>query len=640
MKKQLLFSIALGTCIGVSAQNGRTASGKVIPKINPALANIAVPYNPAGTSEQSSQSSISAANSSKPATGNNQNRAMSTATIGTTIYDLQTNRAIGQTAVLNPDGTISTVWNLSHASVGTSTPDRGTGYNYFNGTSWGTQPTARLENVRCGWPSIGVTSTGKEIIVSHLADGTSHNLVMMSRPAKGTGAWTQTSLGIPDTWARMVVGGANGQTIHMFAQTQGAAPANPPYQNQTAAISYSRSQDGGLTWDLERTVIPQIDYTQYFHFGGDDYDVDVQGDNLAVVIGGLDVDVILLKSSDNGTTWTKTIVNPFPIPLFDPASMSSDIDNDGNADTLDTNDGSVQVLLDNSGKAHVWFGHMRMIGDGAAVSYFPGTDGLMYWNENMGANAPVMIAAAEDLTGSGTTGTLDVSEWGSYGVSLTSMPSASIDASGTIYLSYSSIYEGLAAGGDVAVGKSYRHIYLMKSVDNGNSWCAPADIAVPAADDYTEFVFGSLTRKTDGDLHMIYQRDSDPGNALALDNSGAQADVQNGPSDYVYVKMPVSDLPTCAPLGITENNVNSLALSLSPNPAEASTSLAFRLATKGNVTINVYNVTGQVVSSVTNQDYAAGSYNINLNTEKYDSGIYFVNMITADGTVSKKLIIK
>lgn len=641
MKKQLLLGIALGVCFGVSAQQNRTVTGQLVPKIKPAVANKAVVFNPyASETPNPAAAPVHPAHPHHPA-GSSQAKAYTSTVMGSTIYDLQTNASIAQTAVLNPDGTISTVFNLSTASTASAgTPDRGTGYNYFNGTSWGVNPATRLESVRTGWPSIGVTTGGAEVTVSHLADGSSHDIVMMSRPVKGTGTWTQTSTGIADTWPRMVVGGSNGQTVHMIAESQGASPTNPAYMGMISALTYSRSLDGGVTWDINRSVIPQIDASHYYHFNGDDYDIDVNGDAVAIVAGGLDNDVVLLKSADNGATWTKTIVKQFPIPMFDATTMITDTNSDGTADTLETNDGSVQVLLDDNGMAHVWYGNMRMINDApsstGAVSYFPGTDGLMYWNESMGSSPAVMIAAAQDLDGDGV---LNVSAFGTYYVSLTSMPSASIDAFGNLFLSYSSIYEGLSDDGTIGGGKSYRHTFLMASPDHGLTWCDPIDITDPFAGDYVEGVFGSLTRKTDGNVHLFFQSDASPGHGLSGTPAGS-TDPQSGPSDIVYVQMPTSDLLTCLTSGIATHTSSLNSLAVYPNPASNNANLEFSVAHKGNVVIKVYNVTGQMVAQLTNQDYAAGKFNISLNLEKYKAGIYMINMTTAEGTSTQKLIVQ
>lgn len=557
-------------------------------------------------------------------------------TIGSTGYQVQTNASICNRIVKNSDGTISATWTYSPENSGWTV--RGTGYNYFNGSSWGPIPTAPIENVRTGYTNIGVTSTGAEVVVSHEAA----NLHISQRPTKGTGAWSNASfLGSPDVWSRLAVGGANGKTLHVISQTTGGTPPNPPFQGQDGAIAYSRSLDGGLTWDKLHTVIPQIDETSYRGFGGDSYAIDAKGDTIVIVAGGFDVDVVMIKSIDNGETWTKTIVKQFPIPMYDGTNMDTDLNGDGTGDSIETNDAAVAVLLDNQGKAHVWYGNMYITEDpgAAGLSYFTSADGIMYWNESMGSTAPIMIASAADIDGDDSLSiSFPVSQ---YQKGLTTFPSAGIDAAGNIYLSYAGIFEGVADGGSPGSGLSYRHTYVTSTPDGGVTWCTPVDVTGTAtmdAEDYLEGVYGAMAKDVDQFIHLIVETDGYPGNGL----TGTTPDIQGGPADIIYKKIPVADvLCPAVPTSINEKTAPSVSsLVLSPNPAESSANVSFNIASKGNVVINVYNVTGQMVSSVTNQDYAAGAHTINLNTEKYNSGIYFVNMITNEGTVSKKLIIK
>ncbi len=46
------------------------------------------------------------------------------------------------------------------AQFSTSYSDRGTGYNFYDGSSWDSYPNARLESSRGGWPSILATGSG------------------------------------------------------------------------------------------------------------------------------------------------------------------------------------------------------------------------------------------------------------------------------------------------------------------------------------------------------------------------------------------------------------------------------------------------------------------------------------------------
>ena len=71
--------------------------------------------------------------------------------IATTYYDQQTNASTQNRIYYFDDGTIGATltWGMEPSSY----PDRGTGYNYFDGTSWLAFPTERIESMRTGWPS-------------------------------------------------------------------------------------------------------------------------------------------------------------------------------------------------------------------------------------------------------------------------------------------------------------------------------------------------------------------------------------------------------------------------------------------------------------------------------------------------------
>ncbi len=653
MKKHLLIGLAISIGGIGFAQNSSTNTHSTVPKLKPSIANKAVPYKKQmlDSGAPSFQGKVNAANLKRQ--NSVSSRSTTSTVIGKSIYDMQSNASVCNRIVLNPDGTISATWTMSHDGDAPSSPNRGTGYNYFNGTTWDSLPLTRLESVRCGWPNIAVTETGGEVVVSHEATTGTGNIHVLSRPVKGIGVWKDTTLGYPDVWPRMVVGGANGKTIHVISQTSGAA-SNPPYHGQDGAIAYSRSLDGGITWDKYHTVIPEIDSSHYLGFGGDSYAIDAKGDTIAIVAGGFDVDVVLIKSVDNGDTWTRTIVKHFPFAMYDATSMNTDINNDGVGDTIETNDASVAVLLDNQGKAHVWYGRMKVVEEPgeAGLSYFPGTDGLNYWNESM--TFPGTCASAIDINGDGQ---LNVTEWGTYQISLSSMPSAGIDDFGNIYLSYGSIYEGIAEGGDPGVGKSYRHTYLKRSSDGGLTWCGPINVTDPEGtnhQDFTEGVYGAITRHIDDKIHLIYQKDISPGNGLAGSPPGS-TDPQSGyESEIVYVELPVTDfdafLPnTCDSLlydttiysnvGIKENKGNSTNVVLYPNPATNSVNLLFNLGNAAKVNVKIFNVVGQELKNFENE-LPYGSNSLTINLANYKPGIYFVKSTIQGKEITKKLVIE
>ena len=76
-----------------------------------------------------------------------------------------------------------------------------------------------------------------------------------------------------------------------------------------------------------------------------------------------------------------------------------------------------------------------------------------------------------------------------------------------------------------------------------------------------------------------------------------------------------------------------------PNPFNPSTTISYRLAKEGYVTIKVYDILGKEVASLVNEVKSAGSYTAKFSGEKYSSGVYFYQL-RAGGTIeSKKMIL-
>ena len=460
--------------------------------------------------------------------------------IGITTYDLQSNSAVQNRIMNNGDGTISAVWTYSE-SFDIAAADRGTGYNFYDGTNWGPIPTARIEAEKTGWPNIGATAGGSEVFICHnIQQG---QLTSGIRTTIGSGPWTLANItpGNDMVWNRMAIGGANGQTIHHISLFD---PFGGPYPGTgvQSQMLYWRSQDGGQTYDINEAVIPGLDQTNYTAFSGDSYHIAAKGDTVAVVYFGALDPTILAKSTDNGDTWTTTVIyNAFPAGVtYDAGSNNttgavigiSDINGDGIPDTTKAgSDGAGWVLLDNDGMVHVFYGAMDYIdetpGDDA-WSYFPGTNGMMYWNENFGDRDAVVIGGSIDTDGSGV---LDIVGIAQYFQSLSAFPSAGIAADNCIYVSYSAVMENMDQG-----SQNYRHVYIVKSCDNGCSWSDPIDVTIGTG--FEENVYCSMAHDVDANINIVWQRDFEPGIAVNGDND---AYVTN---DIVHAKIPVTDINT------------------------------------------------------------------------------------------------
>jgi len=82
-----------------------------------------------------------------------------------------------------------------------------------------------------------------------------------------------------------------------------------------------------------------------------------------------------------------------------------------------------------------------------------------------------------------------------------------------------------------------------------------------------------------------------------------------------------------------------------PNPFNPSTTINFALAEEAKVQINIYDMKGNLVNTLTNSDYATGNYNVvwnavDFNSNPVSAGIYIYQMTTNTGfSQSAKMIL-
>ena len=150
MKKLLLFSAAIGLGLSAYAQQNNNTN-QAFPQAAPAL-KVAVESQAPMTGEEMATQAQKAANQGL-ADKIPLAAAPTETVVGVTTYDLQSNASIQNRIKNHGNGSISVCWTYSE-SGDLDAPDRGSGYNYFDGTTWLAQPTSRVENVRIGWPSM------------------------------------------------------------------------------------------------------------------------------------------------------------------------------------------------------------------------------------------------------------------------------------------------------------------------------------------------------------------------------------------------------------------------------------------------------------------------------------------------------
>ncbi len=443
--------------------------------------------------------------------------------VGNSTYDLQSNVSICNRLFVDDAGGVHATWTYSN-SYDASAPDRGTAYAYSpdGGKTWEEAPTKRLEADRNGWPNIVVTESGRIVVVSHFA-GATNSFGGLSWVRKDPGGeWIHEAFPVgtdTDTWARMV---ANGNTIHLIA----ARPAEANHCGLPGGLAYFRSKDAGDTWE-EMDCFPGLTPESSANITGDSYAIDVNGDNIAIVLGTYVPQ--LLKSTDGGDTWTRRYLITVDNPLYpDRGDLALD-DN-----YIIVSDRSYAILVDNEGNAHVWYGRLLCRDFGEGFGFIPDNTGIMYWNETMDDAEPSIIGVTvkQDADGDGEFFfDFNESQSNTYRNANISMPSAGIDGDGNLYVTYSSIVEDAVDGNN----NYFRDLFAIKSTDGGATWIGPYNITNNPTE---EAVYGAVARTVDTHLHVLYMSDAEIGNAVD-DFSPQTAFALN---EFRYVKIPIEDI--------------------------------------------------------------------------------------------------
>lgn len=549
--------------------------------------------------------------------------------IGNTWYDVGSNRSMQTRVYVHGDGSIGAVWTYGPEG-NPSGNDRGTGYNYFDGNNWDEIPAQAIESgAKAGWPSYTMWGeTGEAYTCHDYYLGT----ILGTRVEKGTGEWNLVIQsgppGVEDiSFPRVTTTGINRQTIHILSTSWVA------YNGQEHALFYARTNDAGTSWEVENQLFEELGPDHYSDIGGDIYDwAEPYGNTLAFLVGDNWTDLVLMKSEDEGDTWSKTVIWECPYPTWAVGQIT---------DTFYCPDGSHHIAFDNNGMVHTVFSISRgLSADGASQSYFPGVDGVAYWNENrpsfssdMNALNPYgeagselvdnysLIGWSQDVDGDGTITLLD--ELATYNTGLSSHPQMVIDEQNRIFVIYSSITETFSNG-----VSNYRHIWARTSLDLGETWGTFFDLTGGLLYTYDECVYPSISPISDENIYFTYQADNVPG---TLTNS----------SDEIFVRFMKVQKDEVID-GINENNsiINDSKVSQNyPNPFNMSSNVYVMLDEPATLSLEVSNLLGQVVYSIPAKQYPSGKAELTIQAGGLDSGVYFYTVRSGETTITKKMMV-
>ena len=541
--------------------------------------------------------------------------------IGLTNYDNQSNNSMQDRVIVDNEDKVHATWTLSFGSSDDAYEDRGTGYNSGEGYIWGEEPYERLEDIRTGWPALIKTADNKEIIFCHAATGP---LVMMQRSTIGSGAWTTgtvpSDLGTHLLWPKAFVDGNN---IHLIAIGDYTASGGVEINGVDGNLIYWRSEDNGQTWAVQDHYFPEIDGAEFSRLDGDAYSIHARDGKVSIGVYNEFHDTFLLHSDDNGDNWSYTLISDFPIAGYEVDSIT-DIENDGIVDTVFTTDGCGAIHIDESGVTHCFFGSSfifdAVAGD-SLYSYFV-TDDLLYWNSTFDTDSIYTVALPEEnIYDEDEEITITAAQSPKYRTSLACMPTVAEDSDGTFYLVY-------AAADEEYIGvQVYRHLYV-KTTTDFDTWTDPVELTPDVDFDGYEYVFPTMYRTVDEQLHLTAMRDTEPGLIVQGDLDPANE------NEIIYLSitkdLDISDAIVKTPAGASFNAY--------PNPTSGM--ITIEGGNFENQVLRVFNAMGQEVVSTKFNKNLTGNDKATFDFSFLPAGVYTVTVGTGENKTSREIIIR
>lgn len=613
MRAFLLSALVLFACLFSFSQEKRAS-------LPPSLTNLAVPVMQSTPSERIpfiKAPSGPVANSSYPED-----------TIGNTKQFLQTNGSspAGRLAGF-PDGTYSAVWTFANIP---DDPNRGTGYNYFNGSTWNPWPENAVEQARTGWPSIARWGPQGEIILAHR--GATAKPIISRRTQKGSGTWITSELPLPAgasglLWPRMVSGGNDHNTIHIIGLSSPVGNGGTLFHGQDGALLYYRSLDGGASWVDQGTLLPGTDSSFYTEFESDTYAfAEPHGSKLAIVAGYRWYDLFALVSEDGGATWQKQLIWEHPYPFWDGEET----------DTLYCPDGALHCAFDANGDLHVVFGITRVYSVGDYDEFhFPFVDGIAHWKQGMPAwtggdqlncldpenllNQGRLIGYMQDVNGNGTIDLIADSTglYADYYVGASSCPQISFDAQGRGFLVYSSLSEGYNL-----YGMDFRHLWVRGSADNGTSWQPFLDLSADPVLGQREHIQPVVCSNPEmADWSLTYYQSHNP-------------DVST------FFEMYVDFFRVSKLICGTDETASPMRLNIYPNPASSLVHMDLDLPVPMDVNITLTDLGGRMVTEQQYRHLEMGRHTLGISRGDLPPGIYILRVRQGNQAYMSKLVFK
>jgi len=497
-------------------------------------------------------------------------------------FDYLTNGSVPQNWIDYADGTMAII---RMASIATDWADLGSFFNFSYGSGW-VYPWGRIESSRAGWPSMSEipAAGGVNVVVSQRGD----SVDVYVDAAKGANVWSKGGGFGPAYWPRV------GVTDPFYFHIVYCDSIEP------TAILYARSLDAGITFDQ---VGSEIFTHQGVRADADGYDLVASGTSIAILAAGQGGDVVLAESSDNGETWSETVLFDAAGPGELPFGMEEW-----------QPDGACSLVRDGNGNLHAMWSNYLAIGDsrGDPNLYYSVDAGLMYWSVESG-----------------------VEQWGPWVTDRSMSPPVGRDGN---YLSQPALVAN--EDGDLLFvcsqtiperdrfGNNYKHVFGGCVNYFNRGWAEDLtrgtgfDASFAMLPNRMEDVYSSENR-------FVYQASPYAGNWVTADHPFVPAVLRIHVGYFSCSipgrKAPLQDRP--------------LLLQNHPNPFNSSSVIEFEIAEESPVRLTVFDLLGREVAVLVNEALPGGTHTRVWDATGYPSGTYFYRLTVGNVVETRRLVL-
>lgn len=543
-------------------------------------------------------------------------------TLGETTYDFAWNQIPDNQVAVAPGGAFDGIHMTYMKRVPTGTSNRFATYSYYSrliGDFLGEfVPSA---NIGSGWPRVvdGPGHAGMYIFHGP-GPGASFESTLMTDDGEGFLTFgTSTVVDPVSSWPGIDI---NGNTVVVtISDDISLVPARTHVSTDAGAtwteIGFPPLIIPGTTDFGTAETMPALNPAAPTHIGMANSEADAAGS-----VGG-----IVWNVSDDlsaGTNWTNTLVYQFGSLLpdnsfYDPGAGSTTHQLAG----VFSSDGTGHVVFNGAGQ------QLDANGD-TLYPIFP----VVYWNsadqqlievsDPAVARNPVLADSINAYwPGRGLGLAFQHIATGPNGAVLVAWQGPELENPSQLRFLFGNLGPNLV--------KVYAtDIYAALSLDNGQSWSSAFKLAGEDSqmDLYPQI---ALEDRPDGlHAHVLYLYDSNPGESIS-----GESDASLCAWIYNEVLLPTTgigdgDGVPAAGFQLRQNY---------PNPFNPTTTISFTLKQAAVVSLEVFNLLGEKVATLLNEQQPAGNHTLSFDASALTSGVYFYTLRAGDFKQTRKMIL-